>query len=464
MRRDVLYEYDLPVELLDDIGDTEEVLEVFYARSDKKDLLPILFSRERIIWAYPETSTVYRVYEMQYIDVLSVLAKYVTLPFPTLRFNAIDGQTYVFHHIQDSKEEMRGRLITLCGILKNKVSGNWRVWHKKLFMVDKYLLDRQDHDSAENIAGLPLCEPPSARGLDDVFEDKLIPGKGCFESNEVLFSHFPGTENEEVFEDFTPGAEKPAEDQYASADAKVALIVGEVEANIQKSRETAGTAPAVSPQHLDDTVIYSTSSGKTDDQQWGVTNDGGDAVILETLRKAEQIILPKKQVYDPKDDDSIVYPSANDETVVITPLKKPRLEFESINLEARADVTSSSRLVDINAPTAVPLVSWPSYEIDDNVVETLRQKTPFEEANKDVVAHVLRGEPQPKPPLEAPRSVFTNQEAFSPFLKASNLQPRVGFDSAVVDKLLEKLQHLRDSGVISEEEYKERSLMLFRSE
>ena len=54
MRHEVLYQYDLPVELLDEIPRTEEVLEVLFARSKEKWLIPILITRERIVWAYPE--------------------------------------------------------------------------------------------------------------------------------------------------------------------------------------------------------------------------------------------------------------------------------------------------------------------------------------------------------------------------------------------------------------------------
>lgn len=492
MRRDVLYEYDLPVELLDDIGDTEEVLEVFYARSEERTLVPILLSRERIVWAYPETSTVYRVYELQYIDLVSVHAKYVTPPFPTLRFTTIDGQTYRFYHLVDGKEEMRGRLITLCGIMKTKVAGNWRVWHKKSFLVDEYLLDRQTHGGAENVAGLPLCEPPSIHGMDDVFEDKPIPGKGCFESNEALFSHFPSDETEDVFEEFTPGSHTEPQDPYLGKDAKIARIVEEVEADIQKARAES-EAPKPEPEPENDAVIYQADSGKYDIQQWGEVNEGGDAEILAdnqylkrlakinqqkteygpedddsivySLPKAakkrpaeEETMVKMQPVYTKEDDDSIIYPSGNEEPVVITPMKKPKPEFEEIDQDDMASVSASQKPVDTPADPVLASIPAPTYEIDSGVKISPRQKTPFEEENNArVTIRDVRLEPEP-------RQVFASQESLSPFLKASNLQPRPGFDSAAVDKLLEELKHLRDSGVITEEEYKERSLTLFRSD
>ena len=60
MRREVLFQYDLPVEILDEVGD-EEVLSVLFGRTKDKFLIPLLFSDARIFWAYPETETVYKV-------------------------------------------------------------------------------------------------------------------------------------------------------------------------------------------------------------------------------------------------------------------------------------------------------------------------------------------------------------------------------------------------------------------
>mgnify|MGYP006344076859 FL=1 len=74
MRREVLYQYDLPMEILDDISKDEEVLNVLFGRSKEKYLIPILFSRKRILWGYPETQTVYKVFTLQYVDVLSIFA------------------------------------------------------------------------------------------------------------------------------------------------------------------------------------------------------------------------------------------------------------------------------------------------------------------------------------------------------------------------------------------------------
>jgi len=497
MRRDVLYEYDLPVELLDDLPDTEEVLEVFYARSENRNLLPILFTRERIVWAYPETANVYRVYELQYIDLISAYAKYVVPPFPTLRFNTVDGQTYRFYRLVDKKEDMRGRLITLCGILKNKIGGNWRVWHKKSVLVDEFLLDRQIHGGAENIAGLPLCEPPFVRGLDDVFEEKPIPGKGCFESNEALFSHFPSDESEDVFEEFAPGTQSEQEDPYAGKDAKIARIVEEVEADIQKANTVEEELKKVKKEPDNDAVIYDASSGKYDAQQWGEVNAGGDAEILEDtqylkrlekinqqktdygpedddsvvyaqpkvakkkIRKEEETTVKMPPMYSKEDDDSIIYPTGNEEPVVITPMKKPKPEFEGIDRDEKASVSAAPKPVDTPTDPTLTSIPRPGYEIGADVKISPRQKTPFEEANKDVITRIpvreIRTESESRP-------IFTNQESLSPFLKASNLQPRPGFDSAAVDKLLDELKHLRDSGVISDEEYKERSLTLFRSD
>ena len=114
MRSEFLYQYDLPVELLDDIPRTEEVLEVAYARSKEKYLIPILITRERIVWAYPETSTIYRVYEMQYIDLVSVYIRYLSQPLPsTIQFTTVNKQQYTFSSLQGNKQQIRSMLLTL---------------------------------------------------------------------------------------------------------------------------------------------------------------------------------------------------------------------------------------------------------------------------------------------------------------------------------------------------------------
>jgi hypothetical protein len=48
--------------------------------------------------------------------------------------------------------------------------------------------------------------------------------------------------------------------------------------------------------------------------------------------------------------------------------------------------------------------------------------------------------------------------------EAVTLQPRDGIDEATVDKSLEALKFLRDNKIISEAEYKKRSLSLFEKE
>ena len=41
MRREVLYQYDLPIEILNDLPYDEEVLNVLFARSKEKLLIPM---------------------------------------------------------------------------------------------------------------------------------------------------------------------------------------------------------------------------------------------------------------------------------------------------------------------------------------------------------------------------------------------------------------------------------------
>lgn len=446
MRHDVFYEYDLPVELLDDVSPTEEVLEVFFARTDDQNQIPILFTRERIVWAYPEVATVYRVFALQYIDIVGVSARYMPPAVPSLSFTTVNGQTYQFRHLQDSKEDMRGRLMTLCGMLKARTGGNWRIWNKKRLFIDEYIVDTKDHRDAEEVAGVTLTEPEKPPEGDDVFEDKPMPGKGCFESNEALFSHFPGAAD--VFEESDDGTGAAAEDPYAGADAKVARIVEEVTAEAEQSVKEKPAEKQPAPA-VDDTVVYESSSGKKDEQQWASSTQlSGDAQILSSrprtlmqsirdmqngIGEDDSIIYgePRKPVqkterrdpdppmrlttmYSKEDDDSIIYPTGNEEPVIITPMVKPKPEFEPID-------------VDEEAVVAAPLPR-PAYEIGDEV-----GAAPY-------------------------------QEPADPYQKATNLQPRDGFDTAAIDKLLEELKHLWESGVITEDEYKERCLKLFKQD
>ena len=358
MRSEFLYQYDLPVELLDDIPRTEEVLEVAYARSKEKYLIPILITRERIVWAYPETSTVYRVYEMQYIDLVSVYIRYLSQPLPsTIQFTTVNKQQYTFSSLQGNKQQIRSMLLTLADEVKEKTGTDWIVSQKKTLLYEEFWAGTEEHRGAEVISSGDLRDKAGENqdaADDDFFEDGPLPGKGCFESNEVLFSHF-ASEGEDVFEEDTPKA--AGEDPYAGADDKVARIVETVSAEISQTnaKTKAGSADKKAE---DDSVIYGPAENTVPaDEQWG-ENKGGDALILENPPKIKQapakwgklheyspeeddsVLYPPvsagasaengkpgvQREYGPEDDDSVVYPAPSDEGVVITPIDKSKIE------------------------------------------------------------------------------------------------------------------------------------------
>ena len=492
MRPEVLYQYDLPVELLDEIPRTEEVLEVLFARSKEKWLIPILITRERIVWAYPEMATVYRVYEMQYVDLQSVYVRFAHPPIPTsLHFETVNGQKYVFTNVKEGKDEIRGALMTLLYEMNRRFDGIWGLSGRKNFMTDEFRLDKNQHPASETISsGTPALKFHDTVSEDDVFEDeKNIPGRGCFESNEVLFSHF-AKEGEDVFEDTkVSAAESSKETPYADADKKVARIVETVEAEIAESRKGSDDDAENHPDPSgEDCVVYGPNTRNTNDQ-W-VEQKGGDALILSNpVRfKVQPPETKPEREYGPEDDDSVVYPSDDDEVVItpfkpemkvnpadaadqitlpskaaedstsdadeviITPLRRPIPEFVPLTDESQVPVDSLQKPAADGKESDVEIASLqrPAYEVDDHVVVSPVKKSSPEAEEASVV---LRNQ------LSSGRKIMP-----SPLRKAVTLEPAERFNPAEVDKLLEELKHLRDSGIITEKEYRERSLKLFKEE
>lgn len=524
MRHEVLYQYDLPIELLDEIPRTEEVLEVLFARSKEKWLIPILITRERIVWAYPEMAAVYHVYEMQYVDLQSVYVRFAHPPIPSLlQVETVNGQKYVFNNLKEGKDEIRGVLMTLLNEMNQRFGGTWGLSGRKNFMTDEFRLDRNKHPEAEIISsGVSALKFHDDTPEDDVFEDERnIPGRGCFESNEVLFSHF-AKEGEDVFEETKTPAEslKPEENPYTDADKKVARIVETVEAEIAECRKNIeDDTTAVPVPEEDDCVVYGPNT-RTADDQWG-EQKGGDALILSNPirfkvhppekkpereygpedddsivypvpgeEKAEKPAAPETKPmreYGPEDDDSIVYPSADDEVVItpfkpetkvnsdaadqitlpskaagdgtsdadeviITPFRRPKPEFVPLTDESQVPVDSLQKPAADGKESDVEIASLqrPAYEVDDYVVVS-----PVKKSSPDAVEEsvVLRNQPS------SGRKITP-----SPLRKAVTLEPAERFNPAEVDKLLEELKHLRDSGIITEKEYRERSLKLFKEE
>lgn len=361
MRHEVLYQYDLPIEILDEIPRTEEVLEVIYARSPDKFLLPILLTRLRIVWAYPERQTIYRIYEMNYVDIVSVHLKYPpTSAIPAvLTIQTVNGDKYAFRNIKTSAEHMRGALLTLREIMMNTVGGRWELQAKKSFISEEYLLKESD-DILSDVSSSSVIEP-------DLYEEKPLPGAGCFEPTEKLFSHFPEEQKADVFE-------ADEEDEELS----VEMLEEVKQAHLQRIIDSTLPKKPIAEEHIpsmedDDSIVMTKDSGKKDDQ-WE-RHDGGDAMILPGSRNrvgaAKYKFLNRAaEHYNPEDDDSVVYVS-----------NEPKQERKVIDPK-----------------------------------------------NVDPIT----------------------------------LEPRTGFDDAVIDKTLESLKQLREAGLITDEEYKTKCMSLFR--
>ena len=393
MRHEVLYQYDLPVEVLDAVPDSEEVFDVLHARSKSKSLIPILLTAERILWAYPETAVVYHIYEMQYVDLVSAKVRMTPALPSTLTITTVNQQKYTFNGIKAAAKALRGALFTVCSQMKKRTGGFWNVSEKKTLLTDEYLLENNP-----NATGIIFADSDPGQVPDDVFEDGPSPGQGCFETNEEIFSHFP-QEEEDVFEDIPVETPHSA---YEDADSKVARIVETVQEEIRATQ----AVPQKKQQNyaVDDSVIYTADSGKANDQ-WN-QEIKGDALVLPYRKVWKVPEAPKQPVYGPEDDDSVIIGS---EQAKEKPAVKPG---------ARAK----------KEPEYSP-------EDDDSEVYVSGSAEP---------AFVF--------PHES-RSQFND-----------SLEISGSIDAKSIDRALEALKVLRDSKAISEEEYKMRSLRLFKED
>ena len=292
MRHEILYQYDLPIEILDDIPRTEEVLNVLYARSKDKFLIPILLTRLRMIWGYPERETVYRIYEMNYIDLLEASVRFPTAVAPTLTIKTVNKDKYTFHSVKNSVEEVRAALLSLSEMMNMRAGGNWEIAVKRNFLTEEYIL--REGEQGPSVL--------TDTGEDDVFEDTPAPGPGCFEPTENLFTHFPEGKGkgEDVFEQKNTTSDKEQEEAKA---ARVSRMIESTETPVEIKEKTE--VP------LNDVIVFDTDSGKMNDQ-WH--DEGkGDAMILPGGRTRVGGGRYKHLNDDPKslpaDDDSEVYVS-----------------------------------------------------------------------------------------------------------------------------------------------------------
>ena len=401
MRREVLYQYDLPMEILDDISKDEEVLNVLFGRSKEKYLIPILFSRKRILWGYPETQTVYKVFTLQYVDVLSIFAKFPPAVSATLVFHTALGKDIVFPHIQDSVDDVRSALLSAAESIRTLSSRHFSLSQRKNLLTDEYLL----HENPD---------VPVFAADEDIFEDAVLqtpaPTPAPAEIEDDLFARFSSAGEDDVFE----AAEDTADTHTAAVDERVARM-------IQSTELPSETEASLPPEN--DAVIYEPAS-LSQNEQWN-GEGGGDAEILprgspwKNAPKAPA--APVREVFSPEDDDSEVY-SAGERPKLIVPLPK----------------------------------AAPAQETEVEIIEKVTVLP-----NPSVKPRAKKAEVPEAPAEPAPEPVMIFRRQKNP--EAITLQPKEGIDEETVDKSLEALKFLRENKIISEAEYKKRCLSLFEN-
>lgn len=402
MRREVLYQYDLPMEILDDISADEEVLNVLFGRSKDKYLIPILFSRKRILWGYPETQTVYKVFTLQYVDVLSIFAKFPPAVSATLVFHTALGKDIVFPHIQDSVDDVRSALLSAAESIRTLSSRYFSLSHRKNLLTDEYLL----HENPD---------VPVFAADEDIFEDAVLqtpaPTPAPAEIEDDLFARFSSAGEDDVFE----AAEDTSDTHAAAVDERVARM-------IQSTELPSETKASLPPEN--DAVIYEPASLSRNEQWNG--EGGGDAEILprgspwKNAPKAP--VSPVREVFSPEDDDSEVY-SAGERPKLIVPQPK----------------------------------AAPAQETEVEIIEKVTVLP-----NPSVKPRAKKAEVPEAPAEPAPEPVMIFRRQKNP--EAVTLQPKEGIDEETVDKSLEALKFLRENKIISEAEYKKRCLSLFKKE
>ena len=413
MRREVLYQYDLPIEILNDLPYDEEVLNVLFARSKEKLLIPILFSRERIIFGYPERDTVYKVFELHYVNLLSICAKFQATGSAVLTFQTDLGKDIVFQHIRDSADSVRYAMLSVADCIRNKTSRIFSIVNQKNLLTDEYVL-RENPDAV------------SFASDEDIFEDGIVvpAPEPAVPEEEDIFSRFAeegedGKEDDEFFE----AAEEPLEEEHSSA------VVDRIARMVQAAEPEIDEAEPAVPEN--DVIIYQSASAPRNEQWHG--EGGGDAEILprgspwkNMCRIQSKTVQEPISEFLPEDDDSEVYLGGERPKLVVPQPKAAR----SVNQDEEVEI--------IEKVTVLP--------------------------NPAVKPRAKKAEPSvPAEPAENIEPVMIHRRGTVPS-EAVTLQPRDGIDEATVDKSLEALKFLRDNKIISEAEYKKRSLSLFEKE
>lgn len=400
MRREIVYQYDLPVEVLDEISEDEEVLNVLFGRSKEKFRIPVLFSDKRIFWAYPEKETVYKVFVLYYVDVVSLEARFPSAGVPSLTLTAVNGKKILVPNIQETIDDVRGALYTVSSLMQVRTGTRWPVHVRKSLLAEEYIL-------AEN------PDEPIPAADDDIFEEGVVVQRQGPE--EEIFGHFDCEGEDDVFEE--AGMD-------AAAEVHNSAVVDRVSRLIQSTAPVSAEPEDVSCVK-NDAVIYEQAS-VSGNEQWE-NEGGGDAEILperrprKTQGKMSSAVSVNVPVYRLEDDDSEVYVSS----------ERPQLAVP----QPKVYLQNSSEL---NAGVIEKVTVLPNSLVNPKSISVLMpdKETPV--------------------PVE-PVMIFRRQKNPG----AVTLHPKEGIDEDTLEKSLAALQFLRENKIISEAEYKKRSLSLF---
>ena len=212
-----------------------------------------------------------------------------------------------------------------------------------------------------------------------------------------------------------------------------------VEERVARMIESTAPAAPEPAEVLDNDVIIYDSGAHLRNEQWH-GEGGGDAEILPRgspwKNAPKALVLPEREVFSPEDDDSEVYVSSTPRPKLIVPQPKvsAAVVYES---DETAILPNTAPAQETEAPVFVEKVTvLPNPSVKSRTAEK-----------------------QPAAPAEPIEPVMISRRQKNP--EAVTLQPKEGIDEATVDKSLEALRFLRDNKIISEAEYKKRSLSLF---
>lgn len=553
MRREVLYQYDLPIEILDNIPDTEEVFNVIFGRSKDKILIPVLFSNERIFWAYPERETVYKIFELQYVDIAYIYAKFPVATQASVMIRTKTGKI-VIPNIKDTVEDVRAALLTTAEQIKLNTGVSWTVAIQKGILMEECLLKKVTdveevtfeelkikqltYSSDQSLAASQTTSSPTSSTTSSVTSQTTSSATSSMtspttsstvSSHADLFSQFASEGEEDVFEDVNSDvfAEIGAIRESNSTEVRStddAHLTGHTPAMIDRiARMVQSTAPeGTEPKEPEsDAMIISSHSTSLASEQWH-NEGGGDAEILPRgtpWKQMSRVKAKQEPVYTPEDDDSEVYSSTpktsknqthDDDTKVYPTNTSTSDGKESSNKTSDGDddseVYSSTPKASKNQAHDDDTKVYPPTELtelvkDDESVTVIEVLPPVGQKKKPVApqkvsltipepkqvieevmlpprsTHASSSTSVPKPtsvsaltPVNSKTSVSTltstpvPTSAYKPVPEAITLHPKDGIDAETIDKSLEALKFLRDNKIISEAEYKKRSLSLFETE